>query len=95
MLLPRQGIDAILGMNWLRSYGVVLNLRQRIVELKLPSSEDRISLLMPSVPTFPVVAHTKASPDLASIPVVYEFPDVFPEDLPRLPLDGMWSFPLS
>ena len=32
MVLPRQGIDAILGMNWLRNYGVVLNLRQRIVE---------------------------------------------------------------
>ena len=28
MLLPGQGIDAILGMNWLRNYGVVLNLRQ-------------------------------------------------------------------
>ena len=32
MVLPRQGIDAILRMNWLRNYGVVLNLRQRIVE---------------------------------------------------------------
>ena len=27
MVLPRQGIDVILGMNWLRTYGVVLNLR--------------------------------------------------------------------
>ena len=27
MLLPGQGIDAILEINWLRSYGVVLNLR--------------------------------------------------------------------
>ena len=27
MVLPGQGIDAILGMNWLRNYGVVLNLR--------------------------------------------------------------------
>ena len=65
-------------MNWLRSYGVVLNLRQRIVELKLPSSEDRMSLLMPSVPTLSVVAHAEASPDLASIPVVCEFLNVFP-----------------
>ena len=84
MLLPRQGIDAILGMNWLRSYGVVLNLRQRVVELKLPSSEDRMSLLMSSVSTQLVIAHTEASPDLASIPVVCEFPDVFPKDLPRV-----------
>ena len=33
MVLPRQGIDAILGMNWLRVYGVVLDLKQRLVEL--------------------------------------------------------------
>ena len=64
MLLPEQGIDAILGMNWLRKYGVVLNLRQRIVDLKLPSSEDRMSPLMPSVPTLPAIAHTEASPIL-------------------------------
>ena len=68
MLLPRQGIIEILGMNWLRTYGVVLNLRQRVVELKLPSSEDRISLLISLVSTLPVIAHTEASPDPASIP---------------------------
>ena len=85
MVLPGQGIDAILGMNWLRNYGVVLNLRQRTMDLKLPSSKDRMSLLMPSVFTLSVIAHNEVSPDLASIPVVCEFSDVFPEDLPRLP----------
>ena len=33
MVLPGQGIDVILGMNWLRVYGVVLDLKQRVVEL--------------------------------------------------------------
>ena len=92
MVLPAQGIDAILGMNWLRNYGVVLNLRQRIVELKLSSFEDRMSLLMPLVSTLPVIAHTEASPDLASIPVVCEFPDVFPKDLLGLPPDQEVEF---
>ena len=46
-----------------------------------------MSLLMPLDPALPVVAHVEASPNLASIPVVYEFSDVFPEDLPRLPPD--------
>ena len=44
-----------------------------------------MSLLMPSDPPLPVAAHVEASPDLASIPVVCEFSDVFPEDLPGLP----------
>ena len=87
MVLPRQGIDAILGMNWLRVYGVVLDLKQRVVELRFPSFEDRMSLLMPLDPALPVVAHAEASLDLASIPMVCEFLDVFPEDLPGLPLD--------
>ena len=64
MVLPGQGIDAIMGMNWLRVYGVVLNLKQRVVELRLPSFKDRISLLMPSDPALPVVAHVEASPVL-------------------------------
>ena len=85
MVLPGQGIDAILGMNWLRIYGVVLDLKQRVVELQFSSSEDRMSLLMPSDPVLLVATHVEASPDLASIPVVCEFPDVFPKDLPRLP----------
>jgi hypothetical protein len=43
---------------------------------------------MPYDFALPVVAHTEASfPDLASIPVVCEFLDVFPKDLPRLPPD--------
>ena len=57
------------------------------MELKLPSSEDRMSLLMPLVSALPIIAHAEASPDLASIPMVCEFPDVFPEDLPGLPPD--------
>ena len=72
-----------------------MDLKQRIVELQLPSSEDRMSLLMPSDLALHVAAHAKASPDLASISVVYEFPDVFPEDLPGLPPDRVWSSPLS
>ena len=73
-------------MNWLQVYGVVMNLKQRVVELRLSSSEDRMPILMPSDPALPVVAHVEASTDLVSIPVVCEFSDVFPEDLPRLPL---------
>ena len=51
-----------------------------------------MSLLMPSVFALPVIAHIEAYPNLASIPVVCEFPDVFPEDLPGLPLDRNVEF---
>ena len=54
-----------------------------------------MSLLMPSDPALPVVAHVEASPDLASIPVVCEFPDVFLEDLPGLPPDRDVEFSIE
>ena len=60
----------------MRVYGVVLDLKQRVVELWFFSSEDMTSLLMPSDLALPVTAHTKVSPDLASISVVCEFSDV-------------------
>ena len=50
---------------------------------------------MSSVSTLPVIAHTEASPDLASIPVVCEFLDVFPKDLPGLPPDRDVEFSIE
>ena len=91
MVMPGHGIDSILGMNWLWVYGVVLDMK-RSVELRLPFSEDRMSLIVHLDLVLPVAAHAKASPDLTSIPIVCEFPDVFPEDPPRLPLDHEVDF---
>ena len=54
-----------------------------------------MSLLMSLELALPVVAHIEASLDLASIPVVYEFPDVFPKDLPGLPPDQDVEFAIE
>ena len=54
-----------------------------------------MSLLMPSDPALPIATHAEASPDLASIPVVYEFSNVFPKDLPSLPPDRDVEFSIE
>jgi hypothetical protein len=54
-----------------------------------------MSLLIPPVPASLVTANVEASPDLASIPVVYEFSDVLPEDLPRLLSDRDVEFTIE
>ena len=79
----------------MRVYGVVLDLKQRVVELRLPSSEDRMSYLVPSDLALPVAAHAEASPDLTSIPMVYEFLDIFPKDYLGCHRIEMWSSLLS
>jgi len=50
---------------------------------------------MPLDPALPIAAHAEASPDLASIPMVCEFLDVFPEDLTRLPPDRDVEFSIE
>ena len=54
-----------------------------------------MSLLMPSDPALPIAAHVEASLDPGSIPMVYEFPDVFPKDLPGLPPDRDVEFSIE
>ena len=54
-----------------------------------------MSLLVPSDPVLPIAAHAEASPNLASILVVCEFLDVFPEDLPRLPSNREVEFSIE
>ena len=54
-----------------------------------------MSLVMPSDLALPVAAHAEASLDLASIPMVYEFLDVFPKDLPGLPPDRDVEFSIE
>ena len=57
-------------------YGVVLDMKRRSVELRPPSSKDRMSLIVPLDLVLPIAAHAEASPDLISIPRVCEFLDV-------------------
>ena len=54
-----------------------------------------MSLFVPSDPVLPIAAHVEASPNLTFIHVVCEFLDVFPKDLPGLPLDREVEFSIE
>ena len=54
-----------------------------------------MSRLMPSVSALLVIVHTETSPDLASIPVVYQFPNAFLKDLSGLPPDRDVEFSIE
>jgi hypothetical protein len=54
-----------------------------------------MSLLIPLDSTSLVAANVEVSPDLTSIPVVREFPDVFLDDLPGLPPDRDVEFTIE
>jgi hypothetical protein len=85
IVIKGQDIDVILGMNWLAQNKAIINADQRSIKLSYGHEEVQLSI--------PIVVPVKASgqvfeaivQEIQDIPVVYEFPDVFPEDLPGLP----------
>src|SRR6185312_118025 len=86
IVLPSQGIDVILGMNWMKEHGAIINTSSRVIQLNSPTygSMD----IHPSQHAIPatVIYHLEGK-ILEVIPVVCEYPDVFPEDLPGMPPD--------
>jgi hypothetical protein len=84
IVIKGQDIDVILGMNWLAQNKAIINTNQRTIKLSYGHEEVQLSI--------PIVVPVKASgqafetivQEIRDIPVVCEFPDVFPEDLPGL-----------
>jgi hypothetical protein len=86
IVLDGQGIDVIQGMSWMKRHKVLLDTAARVVHLDSPvHGSTTIQLSLPSV--VPPSVHHTAAQNLEDIPVACEFPDIFPEDLPGMPLD--------
>jgi hypothetical protein len=85
IVLKGQDIDVILGMNWLAQHKAILNTDLRTI--KLSHGHEEVLLYIPvAIPTKPFGrVYEAVMPELQDIPVVCEFSDVFPEDLPGLP----------
>jgi hypothetical protein len=84
--LDSKGIDIILGMDWLRKYDRVILCAKRairwskedgtIVEFSAAIQAEQVSLL-----------NKVQGTSLNEIGIVREYPDVFPKELPGIPLD--------
>jgi hypothetical protein len=85
IILKGQDIDVILGMNWLAKHKAILNTDLRTIRLSYGHEEVLPSILV-AIPAKPFCRVYEAIIlEIQDIPVVCEFPDVFPEDLPGLP----------
>jgi hypothetical protein len=86
-----KGIDVILGMDWLSKYKVLINCAKKFVKLTTPEGKEMEFVAEPVVTAKGVANHAKVNQLDASqgfeVPVVNEFPDVFPEELPDMPPD--------
>jgi hypothetical protein len=85
IVLKGQDIYVILGMNWLAQHKAILNTDLRTI--KLSHGHEEVLLSIPvAIPAKPFGrVYEAVVPELQDIPVVCEFPNVFPKDLPGLP----------
>src|SRR6266540_2707993 len=95
LVLHHQGIDLILGVDWMNQYGAVINTSTRAVSLNTPDNTRRIVLSLPEHPVPSGFVCTLEVEPLEAIPIVREYPDVFPEDLPGLPPDRAVEFSIE
>jgi hypothetical protein len=85
IILKGQDIDVILGMNWLAQHKAILNTNLRTIRLSYGHEEVLLSIPVAILAKPFGRVYEAIMPEIQDIPVVCEFLDVFPEDLPGLP----------
>src|SRR5438105_2166029 len=95
LILHHQGIDLILGVDWMNRHRAVIDTSTRTVSLNAPDSTRRITLSLPEHPVHSGTVCALEMNPLEAIPVVREYPDVFPEDLPGLPPERVVEFSIE
>jgi hypothetical protein len=92
IILQNQDIDVILGMNWMYQRGAIIDALHRTIRLNLPDNKSHLLIQLP-IPkrTVERICATSVK-EICDIPVVCEFSDVFPADLPGLPPDREVEF---
>jgi hypothetical protein len=91
IVLESKDIDVILGMDWLSKHNVLVDCAKKSVKLTTPEGKGIEFVVEPVVTAKGVANRVKVNQLDASqeseVPVVNEFPDVFPEDLLGVPPD--------
>jgi hypothetical protein len=95
MVMPGLVLDVIMGMNWMKEWEVVIDTKNRMLSLKDPQGEGTFQVPLPRRSYLTSVSCATQVTPLHEIPVVCEFPNVFPEELLGLPLDRDVEFAIK
>jgi hypothetical protein len=94
LVLGLENVDIILGADWMTQHQVVLDVASRVVEINSPICGS-FTLFLPSQDSTRSCAFAMMELPLKKIPVVCEYADVFPDELPRMPLDRDIEFAIE
>jgi hypothetical protein len=96
IVLESKGIDVILGMDWLSKHKVLIDCAKKSIKLTTPEGKEMEFVAEQAVTAKGVANRAKVNQLDASqaseVPVVNEFLDVFPEELPGMSPDGDIEF---
>jgi hypothetical protein len=96
IVMGTQGIDVILGINWLDKYQAVINCDKRTIKLVSPLGEEVVTELVSPEPRkegcHQMTIDRKEANPLETIKVVSEFLDVFSKDLLGMPPERKVEF---
>jgi hypothetical protein len=91
IVLELKVIDVIHGMDWLSKHKVLIDCVKKSIKLTTPDGKELEFVAKPVVTAKGVANRAKVNQLDASqgseVPMVSEFPDVFPEELPGMPPD--------
>jgi hypothetical protein len=87
-------MDIILGADWMTHRRVVLDVAARALEIRSPTSKDLV-LYLPSQDSTQSCAFAMMESPVKKIPVVCEYADVFPNELPGMPPDRDIEFAIE
>lgn len=93
IVLDSQGLDVILGMDWLVKHKGQIDCAERTITLQGPGGKQvRFTPLLPGNRS--ILNSLQATP-LEMVPIVNEYPEVFPEELPGMPPDREIEFSIE
>jgi hypothetical protein len=95
VVLPGLGINVILGMKWMSGNGVLINTSTRVVMLRDLVDKKGFLVQLPCDIAIHNTANATLAKAIEDISVVYEFLNVFLDDLPRLPPDREVEFKIE
>ena len=95
IVLSGLAVDVILGMKWMSGHGVLIDTSTRTIMLREPKGDGAFLVPLPKSFDLQNLSCAIQTNTLYDIPIVCEFPDVFPDELPGLPLDRDVEFKIE
>jgi hypothetical protein len=94
LIMGLESVDIILGTDWLSRHHILVDVAARAIEIHSPICGE-ITLYLPDQGCTNSCALTEVESPVERILVVYEYPDVFPDELPGMTPDKDIEFAIE